>query len=245
MDIRPPTANYGGSNNGQPQPSWNNSGGLPPINPSDLPPAPDDQGPYVSAPSRRETLREVLSTVGVLVAALFVAFGLIAWVFQSYEVDGPSMETTLNDRDRLIVWKVPRTMAKLSGEQWIPNRGDVIIFNEGGLSQFGSADTKQLIKRVIALPGERITVRDGEITVYSQDRPNGFNPDETMSYGKRINEDFSASDIDLQLEENQVFVAGDNRPNSLDSRTFGPIDADQIVGKLSLRLLPVNQIERF
>lgn len=245
MDIKPPSSNYGLPNDNLQPPSSGGQGPTPSIPPLPVPLIPEDGGPYVSTPTKRETAREIFSTIGVLVAALFVAFGLIAWVFQSYEVDGPSMETTLQNRDRLIVWKVPRTVSKISGTPWIPNRGDVIIFNEGGLSQFGSTDTKQLIKRVIALPGERITVRDGEITVYNQKHPDGFNPDETMSYGKRINEDFSASDIDLTLEENQVFVSGDNRPNSLDSRTFGPVEADQIVGKLSLRLLPVSNIERF
>lgn len=204
-----------------------------------------DRSPYVSPPSRSETLREILSTIGVLVAALLVAFGLIAWVFQSYEVDGPSMENTLNNRDRLIVWKVPRTLAKITGDPYIPNRGDVIIFNESGISQFGSSQTKQLIKRVLALPGERVLIKNGDITVFNKEHPDGFRPDETMSYGKRINNDNSVNDIDVRLANNQIFVAGDNRPNSLDSRTFGPIESEQIVGKLSLRLLPVSQFEKF
>lgn len=209
--------------------------------PSDI----DDRSPHVSPPSRGETVREIMSTIGVLVAALLVAFSLIAWVFQSYEVDGPSMQTTLSNHDRLIVWKVPRTIAKLTGHTYIPNRGDVIIFSEGGLSQFGSSETKQLIKRVIGLPGERITVEDGYITIYNKDHPEGLHPDQTMSYGKTMTPDPSADSIDVTLSKTQLFVCGDNRPNSLDSRTFGPINADQIVGKLSIRLLPVSQIQRF
>ncbi len=232
MDNQTPVTNYGSPGSG--------SGG-----PTYTPPDPDNLSPYVSPPSRSETLREIFSTIGVLVAALLVAFGLIAWIFQSYEVDGPSMEQTLQNRDRLIVWKVPRTVAKLSGNAYIPNRGDIIIFNEGGLSNFGGSETKQLIKRVIALPGERITVDDGIITVFNEENPEGFNPDTSMSYGKRINQDPSSGNIDVRLGENQVFVCGDNRPNSLDSRTFGPIEAEQIVGKLSLRLLPVSKFEKF
>lgn len=205
----------------------------------------DDAAPYVSAPSRHETIREILSTIGVLAAALMVAFALIAWVFQSYEVDGPSMETTLQNRDRLIVWKVPRTVARFTHKPYIPNRGDIVIFVESGLSNFGSSDNKQLIKRVIGLPGERVVVRNGTITVYNQEHPGGINPDKDLAHARIVPELTSDRDIDVTLAGDQIFVCGDNRPNSLDSRTFGPIEADQIVGKLSLRLLPVSKIEKF
>jgi signal peptidase I len=205
----------------------------------------DDLTPRVSAPSKRETIREITSTVGVLVAALLVAFGLIAWVFQSYEVDGPSMETTLQNRDRLIVWKVPRTIARVSGKPYIPNRADIIIFIESGLANFGSSENKQLIKRVVGLPGERVVVRNGVITVYNQEHPGGINPDKNLAHGTVIPDPTPDHDADYTLADNQIFVCGDNRPNSLDSRTFGPIEANQIVGKLSLRLLPVSQIEKF
>jgi signal peptidase I len=207
--------------------------------------ADEDQGPHVSPPSRKETIREIISTIGVLVAALLVAFALIAWVFQSYEVDGPSMQTTLQNKDRLIVWKVPRTLARLTGHAYIPHRGDIIIFVESGLSDFSSSDSKQLIKRVIGLPGDHLVVHNGLITIYNSQYPNGFHPDLQMSYGKVVHEETDDRDIDITLGANQLFMCGDNRPNSLDSRTFGPIDAHQVIGKLTLRLLPVGQIQKF
>jgi signal peptidase I len=215
---------------------------------SELPPpvsATGTRGPYVSPPSKHETLREIISTIGVLVAALLVAFGLIAWVFQSYEVDGPSMETSLMNQDRLIVWKVPRTVARITHHQYVPNRGDVIIFVESGLSQFGQDDNKQLIKRVIGLPGERVVVADGKLTVYNAAHPGGFQPDKTMSYGSVIDETTDTHNIDITLAKDQLFVCGDNRPDSLDSRTFGPIQTHQIVGKLALRLLPLKDLQKF
>jgi signal peptidase I len=223
----------------------NASGPPRPPRPSYPVPHIDDKSPYVSPPSKRETVREIISTIGVLIAALLVAFGLIAWVFQSYEVDGPSMEATLHNKDRLIVWKVPRTISRVTGHPYLPNRGDVIIFVESGLSNFSSSDSKQLIKRVIALPGERVTVKNGVLTVYNAEHPDGFVPDKTMSYGKVVHEETDERDLNLTLGTNELFVCGDNRPNSLDSRTFGPINADQIVGKLSLRLLPISQIQKF
>lgn len=220
----------------------------PPVTPPEpLYPTPpiEEHGLHVSAPSKSETIREIISTIGVLLAALLVAFGLIAWVFQSYEVDGPSMETTLNDNDRLIVWKVPRTISRLTHKPFIPKRGEVIIFVESGLTEFGSSSSKQLIKRVVGLPGDRVVVQNGIITIYDNEHPQGFNPDKQIPFGHIVPEESDVRDIDITIAENQVFVCGDNRPNSLDSRTFGPIEVSQIVGKLSLRLLPVSQIEKF
>jgi signal peptidase I len=205
----------------------------------------DDKGPHVSPPSKKETVREIISTIGVLIAALLVAFGLIAWVFQSYEVDGPSMETTLSNKDRLIVWKVPRTVSRITGNPYIPHRGEIIIFVESGLSNFGTSDSKQLIKRVVGLPGERVVVKNGAVTVYNDEHPEGFNPDKTFSHARIIQEESDIRDGDWTLGPDQLFVCGDNRPNSSDSRSFGPIEADQVIGKLSLRLLPISEIEKF
>ncbi len=207
--------------------------------------ASDTSDGYVSPPSRHETVREIISTIGVLLAALGVAFALIAWVFQSYEVEGPSMQTTLMNHDRLIVWKVPRTVARITHNTWVPNRGDIIIFVESGLAQFGQQNDKQLIKRVIGLPGERVVLDNGVLKVYNAAHPNGFQPDKQGSYGSVIDESSDTHNIDITLAKDQLFVCGDNRPDSLDSRTFGPIEAHQIVGKLSVRLLPLSQLQKF
>jgi signal peptidase I len=114
-------------------------------------------------PQKHSTLREILSTIGVLLVALVVALGLIAFVFQSYQVDGPSMETTLQNQDRLIVWKLPRTWSRITHHQYVPKRGDVVVFVESGLEQYGQGSSKQLIKRVIGLPGDRVVVNGGVV----------------------------------------------------------------------------------
>ncbi len=189
-------------------------------------------------------LREAFSTVGVLVAALLVALGLITFVFQSYQVDGPSMNQTLQDQDRLIVWKLPRTWARITHHQYVPNRGDIIIFTESGLAAYGQENTKQLIKRVIGLPGDRVLVANNTITIFNKAHPKGFQPDKTLPYGSNITLP-AEQNLDVTLEANQLFVSGDNRTNSLDSRFFGPINTSQIVGKLAVRVLPLNKIEKF
>ena len=193
--------------------------------------------------SRRQGLRDALSIVGVLLAALVLAWGLISFVFQSYEVDGPSMQTTLHDKDHLVVWKVSRTWARVTGHQYVPNRGDIIVFNEPGLADFGQSADKQLIKRVIGLPGERVVVKNGVVIIYNNAHPDGYQPDKTLPYGNVI--PVTSGNIDITLKSNQIFVCGDNRPDSLDSRVFGPVDVNNIVGKLVLRVLPLNEAKTF
>lgn len=213
-----------------------------PIKPIDM--TLPDEAPQKTNDRKPNLFREILSTTGVLISALAVALGLIAFVFQSYQVSGPSMEQTLHDKDRLIVWKLARSWSRVTGHQYVPHRGDIIIFTESGLSQYGQEDTKQLIKRVIGLPGDRVVVGNNTITVYNKQHPKGFQPDKTLSYSKQITEPAEQS-LDVKLGSDQLFVSGDNRTNSLDSRFFGPIKTNQVIGKLMLRVLPLSDAERF
>jgi len=196
-----------------------------------------------SSPGGRSAWRELVSTIGILFTALIVALLMIGFVFRSYQVEGPSMENTLQNANKLIIWKVPRTWADITHHPYIPKRGDIIIFTESGLSQFGQTNTKQLIKRVIGLPGDRVVVSNGVYTIYNKAHPHGFDPDKTLPYGKNI--PTTSGDVDVTLGTDQLFVSGDNRPDSLDSRAFGPINANQIIGKLVLRVFPLNEAKVF
>jgi len=235
-------------NDFKPRPSLQRPTPTAPITTDPLPPVqrPQYAAPGHSEPAKRKktsAMRELVSTIGILVTALLVALLMIMFVFRSYQVDGPSMQSTLQNGDKLIIWKVPRTWARITGHNYIPNRGDIIVFTESGLSQFGQDDTKQLIKRVIGLPGDRVVVQNGSYTIYNKANPKGFNPDKTLGYGKNIPQ--TSGDIDYTLTSDQLFVSGDNRPDSLDSRAFGPIHAKQVIGKLALRAFPVNKAEVF
>lgn len=197
-----------------------------------------------SAPKPESSgLHDLFSTIGILVTALLVALFIITFVFRSYQVDGPSMQSTLQNADKLIIWKVPRTWARITHHDYIPKRGDIIVFTQSGLSEFGQNDTKQLIKRVIGLPGDRVVVKDGYLTIYNAAHPGGFQPDKTLAYGTDI--PTTSGDIDVTLKAGQLFACGDNRPNSLDSRAFGPIDANQVIGQLILRVFPINKAMPF
>lgn len=184
--------------------------------------------------------REVWSTFSILAAALLIALFIISFVFRSYQVSGMSMENTLHNKDTLVIWKVPRSLADLTHNAYIPDRGDIIVFNQPDLSACGQSGPKQLIKRVIGLPGDRVVVDNGVYAVYDKQHPKGFDPDKTLPYGKHI--PYTPGWEDVTLKADQLFVSGDNRPNSCDSRDFGPINASQIVGKLILRLTPLNEI---
>lgn len=196
--------------------------------------------------SKRSDIKNTIVSVLILLMAPVIALMLTLFVFQSYQVDGPSMETTLQNNDRLIVWKLPRTWARISHHQYVPNRGDIIIFTEPGLGNYEEPDgSKQLVKRVIGLPGDQVVVKDGVVTIYNSEHPTGFQPDKTMPYGAGGHIPVTENDGTFMLSSNQLFVCGDNRPNSLDSRIFGPITTDQVVGKLVARILPLSNAEAF
>lgn len=156
---------------------------------------PDDRKP----PS---AVKSFLSTFLLIVGALVFELLINTFVFQSYEVDGSSMEPTLHNRDRLIIWKLPHTWGALTHHGYQPQRGDVIVFKKPD----GSGE--QLIKRVIGLPGDRVVVKDGKITVYNKEIPGGFNPDDAP-YGKDLEE--TSGSVDVSVAPGEVFVSGDNR----------------------------------
>jgi signal peptidase I len=227
---------------------------IPPRNTSAGPPAPAAtpvelayrQPPVVPPrrpryPGDKTTWRSVLSTITLLATALAIAILLNTFVIQSYQVDGQSMENTLQNNDRLIVNKVPRTISRITGHQYVPGRTDIIIFNEAGLPGF--VGEKQLIKRVVGLPGERVVVNNGRLTIYNAQHPGGFDPDDIGTY--QTSSPVTVGNVDIRLQKDEIFVCGDNRPNSEDSRYFGPIKTSQVVAKLVLRILPLNETRSF
>jgi signal peptidase I len=212
------------------------TGTLQPPNVEPMPPSPE--------PAKSNKLKSVLSTLLILLVAPLLAIFITMFVFQSYQVDGQSMETTLQDNDRLIIWKLPRSWARLTNNDYQPKRGDIIVFVKRGMFEDSSGKEKQLVKRVIGLPGDRVVVKDGVMTVYNEEHPDGFSPDATLPYGKTI-DTVTDGNVDVTVGAGEVFVCGDNRGNSQDSRFFGPIPEGDIVGKLVARILPFNKADRF
>ena len=153
------------------------------------------------------------------------------------------MTNTLHNKDRLIIYKLPKTLASINNTTFIPKRYDIIVFVKRGISESQAVQERQLIKRVIALPGEKVVVKDGKITVYNAENPEGFDPDANQAYSKDI--PYTSGNLELTVPENEIFVCGDNRPQSLDSRVFGSVPADDIVGKLTMRFYPFSDAGTF
>lgn len=219
--------------------------------PTPIPPAQSTSGlpskppvtNFVNSPQKPQkkysALKGFFSTFILIGGALFFAILINQFIFQSYQVDGSSMEPSLHNSDRLIIWKLPHTWSRITNHQFTPRRGDIIVFHKPDGSD------EQLIKRVIGLPGDRVTVSEGVMTVFNKDNPSGFRPDDAP-YGKDLQ--LTAGNVDVQVNAGEIFVSGDNRvPGaSLDSRSsLGNIDLNLVVGKLVLRLYPFQSFETF
>lgn len=198
-----------------------------------------------SKPSKkRKKWSDIISTLGIFILAPIIAIFLTQFVFQSYEVDGPSMETTLQDRDRLIVTKTGKTWSRITGKDYIPKRYEIVIFNyHGEIDRPGQSEEKPLIKRVIGLPGDRVLVKDGVVKVFNDEHPEGYLVDRFGPENEAIT--ITDRNVDMTVQKGHVFVMGDNRENSLDSRFFGPVKSEDLIGKLNLRIYPFDKTERF
>jgi len=172
----------------------------------------DAEAPVVDVAARRR--RALFDWVLVIGIALLVAFVVRTFVLAHFVVDGTSMATTLHDGDRVFV-------NKLSYRLHEPNRGDVVVLHE----LQGTAE-RDLIKRVIALPGETIEVRNCEILIDGQRLEEPYLDPEVVTPGN-----CGGDTAPTAIPENHVFVMGDNRAGSLDSRNLGPIDEDDLVGR--------------
>ena len=202
----------------------------------------DSEAGVVTEHSSRN-IPSIISTILVILIAPVIALVLTFFVFQQYQVDGPSMQTTLQTGNRLIVLKLPRTWAKITGHPYIPQRGNIIIFQEPGIADLSTTGSDQLVKRVIGLPGDHIVINNGKVTIYNKAHLKGFDPDTSLPYGEVI--PYTSGTTNLVVPSDQVFVMGDNRPDSLDSRVFGTVPVSQIIGRLVIRITPVSEYKVF
>ena len=183
------------------------------------------------------TARGVLEWVGVVLGALVVALLVKQFLFAAYYIPSPSMEPTLTDGDRIVVNKLSYRLHEV-------NRGDVVVFRRAMPQPDG---INELIKRVIALPGETVEVVDGRVYVdgglllepylTARDSTGGFAlPPGCIGTPDSINR--------CTVPDDHVFVMGDNRRNSKDSRVFGPVAESGIVGRAFLRVWPLGDLGR-
>lgn len=184
--------------------------------------------------------------IGIVIFIICVVIGTIlinTFVFRSFNVVGPSMEKTLFTGDRLIIDRLPVTLAQLQNKTYVPKRGQVIVFTNPHYSE-GTED-KFIVKRVIGLPGERVQLKDGHYTVYNNQYPNGFNPDDA-NHGEPGSP--TSGTIDEIVPSGEIFVSGDHRQGnySYDSRNgLGTIPLYDVIGPVGIRIFPFNKIRAF
>ena len=204
---------------------------------------------------RHPVIKDILSLLGFVIAIIVGTMVLNNYVFRSYNVVGVSMENTLHNNDRVIVNRLAVSVAHFKGEEYVPERGQIIVFVNGeadGPLTCGvdtSVRDQYIIKRVIAFPGERVVVKDGTLTVYNDEHPEGFLPDNDTRKSDTDGPKASTSgEVDMIVPEGEIFVAGDNREgtHSYDSRYgLGTVPYCRIIGPVIVRLYPFDQIRLF
>lgn len=171
-------------------------------------------------------LIEIFIWAAQIAAVIFLAYFIIYYALEKTEMVGVSMESTLNDKDQVIINKFSYRFAE-------PKRFDVIVFK-----QKGKEHSFYDIKRIIALPGEKLQIKDGQIYINDEVIADIVNVDPMKNYG--------LADEEIVLEENEYFVLGDNRNSSEDSRfaSVGMIRRDEIIGEAFIRLKPFNFVNK-
>lgn len=155
-----------------------------------------------------KVIKELIPYIIIIVAVVLIRTFIITPV----KVDGDSMKETLNDNDILLLYKLGSI-----------KRFDKVVLDE-------AYDNEKIIKRVIGMPGETISIKNDKIYI------NGKVIDNSFAYG-------TTSDVDkIELGEDEYFILGDNRLISKDSRYFGPVTKSEIIGKVVFRLFPFNKI---
>jgi signal peptidase I len=188
--------------------------------------AEDTDAEDADAQPRRRWRRTILEWLGVIGGGIAIALLVEAFLIQAFWIPSPSMEPTLGVGDRVLV-------NKLSYNFHDVNRGDVVVFERPpGASNGENGEIKDLIKRVIAIGGDTIEARDGNVYVNDKQIEENYLEPGTPTDNLPL----------TTIPDGRVFVMGDNRTNSEDSRIFGPIDEDDIVGRAFIRVLPITDI---
>ena len=169
---------------------------------------------------RSPSTRSALEWAAVVICALTVALLVKTFLLQAFYIPSGSMLPTLQEGDRVLVNKLDTD----------PSRGDVVVFaRPNGADADG---IKDLIKRVVGLPGETIEGRDGEIYIDGVRLEEGYLPDDVRS----------RTFPPTVVSEGHVFVLGDNRQDSTDSTRFGEVEIDSIVGRAFVIIWPPGDI---
>jgi signal peptidase I len=156
------------------------------------------------------------------------------YVLQQFYISGPSMESTLYGNNRVLVNKLSYRLSSI-------NRGDVVVFDRVTTSD-GTVSHDDLIKRVIALPGDTLEIKNCTVIVNSKPIVESYLDKDVLGLVDPVNRCRVANLPTQTIPAKKIFVMGDNRPESFDSRSFGPISESLIVGRAFAIVWPFNRI---
>ncbi len=174
----------------------------------------------------KKILSAIWETAQVAIIALIVVGTIRTLIAQPFIVDGQSMTPNFNDGDYLVIDELTYRFRQ-------PERGEVIVF------KFPQQGGNYFIKRIVALPSETIKIEDGVVTIFNEGHQEGLVLDEPYILTS------TSGNILATLDEGEYFVLGDNRFMSYDSRSWGVLNEDDIIGLTRFRLWPINAVKAF
>ncbi len=174
---------------------------------------------------KQKKKESIWDTIRFALIAIIIVIPIRMFVAQPFVVSGASMYPTFHDQDYLIVDQLSYNFEDIK-------RHDVIIF------KYPEDPSKFFIKRVIGLPNEQVKIIGSQVTIINNENEEGFILPDNYIQNKSNNDP-----IYTELKEDEYFVMGDNRSASSDSRYWGPVKKELIIGQPFLRLLPINDID--
>ena len=162
----------------------------------------------------------------VIIAAVIVV-PIRYFLFQPFFVRGQSMDPNFENGDYLIIDEITYRFRD-------PGRGEVVVF------KYPDDPSQRFIKRIIGLPGETIEIKDGKVIISNQETSLVLDESDYL-----VSDLSTSGDTIISLQENEYFVLGDNRAFSFDSRRFGPLSKENIIGRVVLRAWPFDSLSGF
>jgi signal peptidase I len=181
-----------------------------------------------ASPAPEKKMAFLAELVQVLLISLAIVLPVRYFLVQPFSVKGASMEPNFYDNEYLIIDALTYRLRE-------PVRGEIVVFRPPNDRH------DYYIKRVIGLPGETVEIMNGKVKVYNDEHPNGFSLDESIY----LETEYTPATQTTTLKPEQYFLMGDNRPASLDSRAFGPVSREAIVGRVWLRGYPLDRWKHF
>ena len=180
-------------------------------------------------------LRAFLEWFSVIGVALTFAIVIRVFLVQQFYISGPSMETTMFSDNRVLVNKLAYQIGEI-------DRGDVVVFDRA-IPNGNEIQHDDLIKRVIALGGETISISKCVVLINGIELAEPYLPKRDTEMTVPADRCGTVDMEPITLESDEIFLMGDNRPQSFDSRMFGPIKTDLIIGQAFILLWPLSELK--